>query len=162
VQEPWQRRATEAQNVMQITTTRFGIVDIDPDDVLLFSNGVFAFESQRHWVLLADADNGAVAWLQSVTDPAVALPLVSPRRFFPGYQVRIARNQLTTLELAAMDKAFVLTVVSNNDGRLTANLKAPVIINLDRRFGRQVVTSDDQPLQMELPIVTAPPLRRTA
>ena len=146
---------------MQITTTRFGVVDIDPDDVLLFSNGVFAFESQRHWVLLADADNDAVAWLQSVTDPAVALPLVSPRRFVPGYQVRIARNQLTPLELAALDKAFVLNVISRNEGRLTVNLKAPIIINLDRRIGRQVVTSDEQPLQMELP-ATTPALRKIA
>jgi flagellar assembly factor FliW len=146
---------------MQITTTRFGVVDIDPEDVLLFSNGLFAFESQRHWVLLADTDNDAVAWLQSLSDPAVALPLISPRRFVPSYQVRITRNQLTPLELAALDKAFVLTVVTRNHGRLTVNLKAPIIINLDRRVGRQVVVSDDQPLQLELP-ATTPALRKSA
>ena len=63
--------------------------------------------------------------------------------------------------MAALDKAFVLTVVSRNRGRLTLNLKAPIIINLDRRIGRQVVTSDDQPLQLDLP-ATAVRLRKTA
>ena len=82
--------------------------------------------------------------------PSVALPVVSPRRFVPSYQVRVNRNQLSALELSAPDEAFVLTVVSRHEGRLTLNLKAPLIINLDRRLGRQVVTNDEQPLQLDL------------
>ena len=143
---------------MQLQTTRFGAVEIQPDDILLFSDGLYAFEDQRHWVLLADSANESVAWLQSVSAPAVALPMVSPRRFVPGYQVRVSRNQLTPLELAALDQAFVLAAISKNDGELTLNLRAPVIINLDRRIGRQVVTCDEQPLQMALP--SAPVLLR--
>jgi flagellar assembly factor FliW len=135
---------------MLIQTSRFGSVDIQPEDILLFSRGLFAFENHRHWVLLAD-DNDAVAWLQSLNDPEVALPLVSPRRFVPQYRVCLARNQLTPLEMAALDQAFVLVVLSRHQGALTMNLKAPVIINLDRRIGRQVVTCDEQPLQLELP-----------
>jgi flagellar assembly factor FliW len=146
---------------MLINTSRFGSVEIEPDDILLFSQGVFAWESHRHWVLLADADNAGIAWLQSLSDPQVALPLVSPRRFVPGYQVRLARSQLTPLELAALDHAFVLTVLSKNQGYVTVNLRSPVIINLDRRIGRQVIVSDEQPLQMRLP-PPAVPLRKSA
>lgn len=146
---------------MQIETSRFGTLQIKPEDILLFSDGLFGFEDHCHWVLLADSENDAVAWLQCVTEPELALPMVSPRRFVPGYQVRIARNQMTQLEMAALDQAFVLNVLSKNAGEVTVNLKAPVIINLDRRIGRQVVTSDDQPLQLELPMAAAP-LRKTA
>lgn len=146
---------------MQLHTSRFGLVEIEPEDILLFSKGLFSFENHRHWVLLADADNDAVAWLQSLNDPEIALPMVSPRKFLPGYQVRLARDQLTPLELAALDQAFVLTVLGRNDGELTLNLKAPVIINLDRRIGRQVVSNDEQPLQLALPSA-AVPLRKSA
>ena len=135
---------------MQIETTRFEAVAIRADDILLFPSGVFAFEKMRHWVLLSDAHNASVGWLQNVSHSAVALPVVSPRRFVPDYQVRVNRKQLAPLELSAPDEAFVLTVVSRNDGRLTLNLKAPLIINLDRRLGRQVVTNDEQPLQLDL------------
>jgi flagellar assembly factor FliW len=79
----------------------------------------------------------------------------------PGYQVRLARSQLTPLELAALDHAFVLTVLSKNQGYVTVNLRSPVIINLDRRIGRQVIVSDEQPLQMRLP-APAVPLRKSA
>jgi flagellar assembly factor FliW len=146
---------------MMIDSSRFGQVTIEPEDVLLFSRGLFAFENHRHWVLLADGDEGSVAWLQSIQDPEVALALVSPRLFIPDYRVSIGRNQLTPLELAALDQAFVLNVLNRNQGQLTINLKAPVIINLDRRIGRQVVTNDEQPLQMALPTATVR-LRKSA
>ena len=146
---------------MQINTSRFGPIEIEPEDILLFSRGLFAFENHRHWILLTDGCNDALARLQSLNDPEVALPMVSPRKFVPAYQVHILRSQLTPLELAALDQAFVLNVLSQNAGELTVNLKAPVIINLDRRIGRQIVTVDEQPLQLALPALTLP-LRKSA
>jgi flagellar assembly factor FliW len=131
---------------MQIQTSRFGSVQIEADDILLFPHGLIGFEECRHWVLLSDAENESLGWLQSVSKAEVALPVLSPRRFVPGYQVRIARSQLLPLELAQFDQAFLLSVVSREEGELTVNLKAPIIVNLDRRLGRQVITSDEQPV----------------
>jgi flagellar assembly factor FliW len=135
---------------MLIHTTRFGSVEIEPEDILLFSNGLIGFAECRHWVLLSDADNESVGWLQNIARPDLAVAVVSPRRFVPEYQVRVARGQLDALELSEVDQAYVLVVVGKNDRTLTINLKAPLIINLDRRMGRQVVTNDDQPMQLEL------------
>ena len=136
--------------VMQITTTHFGPVEIDVDDILLFPRGVIAFEDCRHWVLLSDQENPALAWLQSVSRSEVALPVVSPRRLAPGYSLHVGRGQLLPLEFSQFDQAYVLAVVSQSDGDLTLNLKAPLIINLDRRLGRQVITSDEQPVALVL------------
>jgi len=147
---------------MQISTSHFGAVEIEVDDILLFPSGVVAFEDCQHWVLLADADNPALAWLQSVTRPEVALPVVSPRRFVPGYAARITRGQLLPLEFSHFDQAYVLTIVGRSDGDFTLNLKAPLIINLDRRLGRQVITCDDQPVALALPTPQVTPLRKSA
>jgi flagellar assembly factor FliW len=135
---------------MQITTTHFGPVEIDVEDILVFPQGVIAFEDCQHWVLLSDAENPALAWLQSVSRAEVALPVVSPRRFLPEYSVHVGRGQLLPLEFSQFDQAYVLAIVSQSDGDLTLNLKAPLIINLDRRLGRQVITSDEQPVALAL------------
>jgi flagellar assembly factor FliW len=147
---------------MQITTTHFGPVEIEIDDILVFPHGIVAFEDCRHWVLLSDEENPALAWLQSVSRQEVALPVVSPRRFVPEYSVHVGRGQLLPLEFTQFDQVYVLAVVSASDGDLTLNLKAPLIINLDRRLGRQVITSDEQPVA--LPLVTTGPaqLRKSA
>ena len=70
---------------MQITTTRFGTLAVDVDDLLHFPHGVIGFEDCRHWVLLADPGSSAVGWLQSAERPATALAVVSPRRFVEDY-----------------------------------------------------------------------------
>ena len=49
------------------------------------------------WVLLADSQGDSLGWLQSVDHPSLALAVVSPRRFVPGYEVRLARNELQPL-----------------------------------------------------------------
>lgn len=147
---------------MLIKTTRFGTIEIEADDILLFPQGLLGFEDCRHWVLLADADNDSVGWLQNIARPELALAVVSPRRFVPGYEVHVPTSQMVALQLSEIDQAYVLTVISRNDGHLTINLRSPLIINLDRRLGRQVVTSDDQPMQYRLAPVEPNVLRKSA
>lgn len=146
---------------MEIQTSRFGPIQIEADDILVFPAGLIGFEEFRHWVLLGDQENASVGWLQSLREADLALPVVSPRRFVSDYRVRLTRRQLEPLELADNDHAYVLNIVSQSGADLTLNLRAPIVMNLDRRIGRQMITNDEQPVQMllELPSVR---LRKSA
>jgi flagellar assembly factor FliW len=135
---------------MQIQTTRFGFLEVEPDAVLSFPSGVLGLEDCRQWVLLADAHNEALAWLQSITRPDIALAVVSPRRYVPGYQVRVSRGELASLDLKDLRQAEVLVIVSRNEYDLTLNLKAPLVINLQQRLGRQVISNAEQMVQHPL------------
>jgi flagellar assembly factor FliW len=145
---------------MQIQTTRFGNVEIDADDILLFPRGLVAFEACRHWVLLADAHCEFLGWLQCATEAALALPVVGPRRYVPEFKVHVARSQLAPLEFAQFDQAYVLSILSKEDGQWTLNLKAPLVINFDRRLGRQLITGDEQPIAWPLPAIHRPAVLR--
>jgi flagellar assembly factor FliW len=146
---------------MRITTTRFGCIEVAAGDVIRFSSGLPGLEDCREWALLADAANDAVGWLQSTTRGEVALAVVSPRRFVPDYRVRIARSELAPLNLADLRDAQVVVVVGTTGTTLTLNLKAPIVINVETRMGRQVVASGDLPLRHEL-VPGRPPLKRSA
>ena len=135
---------------MKIQTTRFSQIEIEPDDILFFRHGIFGFENCRHWVLLADAENSAVAWLQSIQRPEVALPVVSPRRFVQDYEVRLEQEEVEKLQLAPNEQAYVLGIVGRDHDTLTLNLRAPLVINLNRRIGFQIITVDNQPMQYDL------------
>jgi len=135
---------------MRITTVRFGKIDVDQADVLRFPSGLPGLEDCRDWALLADSDNNALGWLQSTTRGDIALAVVCPRRFVPDYQVRIPRSELTPLALADMRQAQVVVVVGKTATGLALNLKAPIVINLEARTGRQVIASGEMPLQYEL------------
>lgn len=146
---------------MEIRTTRFGPLEVEADDVIHFPAGLAGLEGCLDWVFLADSHNDALGWLQSTTHDEVALAVVSPRRFVPDYQVRVPRHELAPLCLEPAHGAQVLVIVSKNERSITLNLKAPLVINLEKRTGRQVVTSADQPLQYE-PACDHSPWKKTA
>ncbi len=142
---------THRAAAMKISTTRFGNLAIEDADVLTFVDGLIGMEDCRRWVLLADAQNSALGWLQSLDRPEVALGVVSPRRFVPDYQVRVARREIQPLGLGNPNDAQILAIVSNSSGSLALNLKAPLVIHVAERLGRQIVARDDHAVQHRLP-----------
>jgi len=146
---------------MELDTCRFGKVEITPADLMVFPTGIIGLERCREWVLLADAHNDALGWLQSTTRADVALAVVSPRRFVPDYQIRVPRRELSGLKMETMEDAQVLVIVGKNDRGCTLNLKAPLVFNLRQQLGTQVVAKDDHPLQYELQAPAAP-LKKSA
>ena len=145
---------------MNISTTRFGKLAIGEDDVLTFVDGLIGMEDCRRWTLLADAENAALGWLQSLDRPDVALAVVSPRRFVPGYRARVARRDVEPLGVGAAEDAQVLVIMNQVGESLAINLKAPLVVQIQTRLGRRVVAKDNHPVQHLLSGTS--PLRRTA
>jgi flagellar assembly factor FliW len=135
---------------MEIKTTRFGRLQIDSRDVIQFPTGIPGLNECTSWVLLADAHNEALGWLQSLQQPDVALAVVSPKRFVPGYQLRVGRNELGAQLHDRLDELHVLAIVGKNHRGITLNLKAPLVIHLGEGVGRQVIANGDHPVQYEL------------
>jgi flagellar assembly factor FliW len=142
--------AITEERTMEIATSRFGPVEIASGDVIHFPSGLLGFDECTSWVLLSDSQNEALGWLQSTTQPEVAMAVVSPRRFVPDFQLRVARSELVSPLDELVDQLHVLVILSKNDRGITLNLKAPLLVHLARRIGRQVVASGEQPVQYEL------------
>ena len=145
---------------MLLYTTRFGTLRIEGEDVIRFPEGLLGLRDCHNWVLLADAENDTLGWLQSTSRPDIAMAVVSPRCFVPTYQLRLAKSELAPLKLGEVSQAQVLVIVGKNDRALTLNLKCPLVINLQERTGRQVIASGDLPIQYELQLSTG--LKKTA
>lgn len=137
---------------MEVTTSRFGTLEAPSADVLLFEQGLIGLRNCRRWIVLADAQNPALGWLQCLDDPDTALGVVSPRRFVPDYQLRVPRQELAPLGLASMRDAQVVAIVSRHPEGLSLNLRAPLVINVESRTGRQVVANDALPIRLALPV----------
>ncbi len=148
-------------DAMEIKTTRFGALKVEAADLIQFPGGMPGLEACRTWVLLTDAGNECLGWLQSTERPEIALAVVSPRRFVPNYQLRVSKSELEPLALADVRQAQVLVIVSKHDGAITLNLKAPLVINPEVLIGRQVVANGELPVQYSL-VRESMPLRKSA
>ncbi len=152
---PDTKKFDEWNQVMRIDSHRFGTLELNADQLFLFPQGLIGMESLHQWALIPDPDNASVAWLQSAARGDRALAVISPRAFFPDYRVHIGRRDLSSLHLTSGSEVYVMTTVAGHVGKLTTNLRAPLMLNLDRRLGCQVITNDDRPMRQALPTVAA-------
>lgn len=136
---------------MDVVSTRFGRIEFGPEDTLLFPEGLPGLDDCRHWVVLADPEDNVLAWLQSAERPEVALAVASPRRWVPGYQLRVCRRELEPLGPIRIEAACVLAIVSKTEVGLVLNLRGPLVIDPERRVGRQVIANG--PAALRYPIL---------
>ena len=131
---------------MIIETSRFGRVEVGEDDLLTFPEGLLGFAELRKFVLLDDPNDDIFAWLQSCEDGAIAFPVLEPELFAENYRVNLTKSDLEALKMPSMEKARVFSVVTipEDPTQMTANMKAPVIVNIMDRRARQCVLQDNQ------------------
>lgn len=141
---------------MKIHTSRFGTISITSEDVIHFPEGLLGFNELRRFVLLDDPTDEIFAWLQSCEEPGIAFPLLEPELFTSNYTIQLTKHDLEILGLKSQEgtRAFsVITIPPSDPTQMTANMKAPIVINVDKRLARQCVLQDNQ-LNIREPIFT--------
>lgn len=141
----------EAMARVQFTTTRFGVVEVDEDKAIHFVDDIPGFPGARRFVLIPHKEDSPLAWLQSMDMPDVAFVVIEPWIYFKEYNPVIEEWQLARLESKGAtendeeDSLLVLSILTipGNPKEITANLKAPVIINLRNNLAIQVILTYD-------------------
>lgn len=130
---------------MIITTTRFGKVQIAQEDVINFPEGILGFNDLRRFVLLDDPNDEIFAWLQSCEIPDIAFPVLEPEIFAAEYCPVLTKTDSESLRLEAgqRPRAFAIITIPDDPTLMTANLKAPILINVKLRTARQCVLQDN-------------------
>ena len=132
---------------MQVRTKRFGTVDVDPERVLTFPEGLIGFPDFRDYVVMEfDVRDDCVRWLQSVSEPTLGFVVMDPKAVFPDYDPEFSPDDLSPLGVGIPDDLVMLAVatVPKDIRKMTLNLQAPVLINPSRRLGRQVIVSSPE------------------
>lgn len=114
---------------LAIESTRFGRVEIDPETVIEFPDGLIGLGGSRYALLANDPDS-PIVWLHCIDDPTLSLPVTDPHRFFSGYQVELTDEDAERLGLddATPVDVFVTVVAASELSEFTANQKAPILV----------------------------------
>lgn len=140
-----------------VQTSRFGQVSIQESDVLTFPEGLLGFADLRKFVLLDDPSDEIFAWLQSCEAAPIAFPVLDPEMFLENYKVNLTKADMESLKMQGgnVPKHFCIITIPDDPTQMTANLKAPVIINVQEKLARQCVLQDNhlairEPIFMKL------------
>ena len=144
---------------MKCISSRFGTFDVKEETVLRFPSGLLGFPDQHRYVILDHDTDAPFKWLQSMDEPELAFVIIDPALFHSSYRLEFTREALEEVEGGEgeeMTLAVILTIPSDDPGRVTANLRGPLLVNPRTRLCKQLVLSDEFPTRYPLfPVASA-------
>jgi flagellar assembly factor FliW len=134
---------------MHVRTTCFGqpeTLDVPEEAALAFAEGLPGFEDHTAFALIEDRRLEPFRWLQSLADQDVGFRVIEPAVFVAGYGFDLDNEDVARLELGDSVEPLVLSIlVMPADARaMTANLRAPLVVNPRRGLGKQVILPDER------------------
>jgi flagellar assembly factor FliW len=130
----------------RILTKFFGECDCADGDLYSFPSGLPGFEEQRSFFFLKIPGAEPLLFLQSASTRNLCFILLPILVVDPGYRLELAPEDFSELQLPS-DRRPVIgqdvlcgAMVCSGDGAApTANLMAPVVVNLRANIGMQVI-----------------------
>ncbi len=140
-----------------LQTKHFGQITYEKESELGFPSGLPGFEDRRRFVALRFVESDPLIYLQSLEDAGLCFITMPIFVADPKYVLNVSDEDLTMLELPAGrqprigEDVLCLTILSVQETGATANLLAPVLVNLRNRRAVQAVAQDsDYSLQYSL------------
>ncbi|WDV07454.1 flagellar assembly protein FliW [Lysinibacillus irui] len=139
---------------MEITTKFLGEVKIDEQDILTFEHGLLGLEEEKKFVLLPIDADLPLAILQSVERREIGFVVAYPFAFKKDYSFEISEDDLEQLHLEKEEDVLTYSIVTMKETfqDSTINLLAPLIINLDKKCGKQIVLQDSKSYPLRYPM----------
>jgi flagellar assembly factor FliW len=116
-----------------ISSLVLGDFEVTSDVVMEFPTPIFGFPSHDEYALLPATREG-LWWMQSMKDAGVTFLLADPFVLDPTYGVDLGDSERAALHIEQP---------TDGGAGATANFRAPIVFNLARRTGMQVVSRDE-------------------
>ena len=131
---------------MTIKTGRFGQLTVGDDEIIQIPQGILGFPEYKRFCLVDPGDETLILWLQSLDNPEIVFPMLEPKIFRTEYSARLSAAELRELKLENINQSAVFSILTipEDVNQMTANLKAPLVINLKQQIAKQVVLQESE------------------
>lgn len=131
---------------MQIQTKFLGEVDIQESEIYTFEEGIPGFPDQKKFVVLPlDADL-PIALLQSTEEQQVGFIIGLPFAFKTDYAFDLADEDIESLQVENQEDVLTYCIMTLKEtfSDSTLNLLAPIVLNVKKFVGKQIVLTDNE------------------
>lgn len=130
---------------MLLDTTTFGKIEISEEKIVHFKDGVPGFENLKKFVIIILEQTHPFIWLQSIEED-ISFPVMSPFEIDSEYSPNVDDHDLDEIKVQDEKDILVLVicVIPKDITQMTANMAAPIVINIKSGLGKQVLTIDER------------------
>ena len=130
-----------------VTMTKvFGEIEIDDAKIITFDGGIIGFPDLKKFTLLYDSEkSGGIKWLQSLDEPAFAMPVMDPLAVKETYNPVVEDELLKPLGKLDPEEILVLVTVTvpKDLTKMSVNLQAPIVLNAENKKGCQIIVDNE-------------------
>jgi len=131
---------------MELQHRQLGWVKYSEDEVITFPQGLLGYLKFKQYIFTREQELSPFSWMISVEEPNVSVLVTNPFLFCPDYSPNVTKRDLSELSAENPQSLEMYSIVTmNQDARLTtANLSGPILVNHEKRIGKQLVLLDDR------------------
>ena len=144
----------KGEKFMLIQTKFLGEVEVQEADIYTFEHGLPGFPEYRKFTILPlDADL-PIAFLQSIEEAEIGFVIGLPFAFKPDYAFDLSVEDKEGLQIDKPEDVLTYSILTLKEtfADSTINLLAPVIINVTKKLGKQIVLHDNELYPLRHPI----------
>lgn len=114
---------------------------VQPENVFTFPEGILGFEQIKEYIFILNGKVKPFLFMQAMDKPDLCFVSVETFLVCPEFHITLPDSCVSALELESPSDALILSLVTVRQRveEITANLMSPVVINMKRKKGRQVV-----------------------
>ncbi|MEQ6356852.1 flagellar assembly protein FliW [Lysinibacillus sp. M3] len=141
---------------MKIATKFLGEIEIEEQDILTFEHGLLGLENEKKFVLLPIDADLPLAILQSIEHVEIGFVVAYPFAFKKDYSFDISEDDRNQLQIEKEENVLTYSIVTMKETfqESTINLLAPIIVNMDKKRGKQIVLQDNKSNPLRYPMQT--------
>lgn len=122
----------------------------EKDEVYYFSQGIPGFEHFHYYYMIRDED-APIGQLLAVDDEQTGFILISPEAMVPNYREYVKMSaetkQLLDCTCDTPDERLeiwaIITLNGSNVEKSTANLRAPILLHVEKKLGVQYIMEEE-------------------
>lgn len=136
-----------------IETRDFGEVEIDSSEIISFPNGIFAFDDVKKFAILKPmGDGSSPMWLQNTDDKYPCFIVFKIDEIINNYLPMPTKQDLETIGYEENDEIiyYSIAVIPEDCKKSTVNLKSPVVINVTKNLGAQIILPQNYEIKYKI------------
>lgn len=130
--------------IMKINTKYHGEVEIEPNKIITFPQGLPGFVDEKKFIILDLQENAVFQVLQSIQTEDLGFVTIDPYHIYNDYAFDLDDYTIESLRIKSSEEVNVLAIVSLKKpfNKSTINLQAPIVINQANKYAKQYITNN--------------------
>lgn len=131
--------------VSDLSAEKCDRLSINKENIITFEEGILGFDDLKQYILLHIEECRPFEWLVSVDNPLVSFAILHPAPYFSDYNPMESMDELASLGFgdAKSVETFCIVTLGKSAADSTMNLKGPLLIDMEKKMGKQIVKTED-------------------